>query len=85
MIRGSRYQVLEGEFYQYVLAPHDDILREIYGVGAVEIAEGFQELANATLKGPAIAIEVMMKQFQDVQDFATKQKKPLEKVCFAAL
>lgn len=80
MIRGNRYQVLEGEFYQYVLAPHDDILREIYGVGAVEIAEGFQELANATLKGPANAIEEMMKQFQDVQDFATKQKKPLEDV-----
>ena len=80
MIRGNRYQVLEGEFYQYVLAPHDDILREIYGVGAVEIAEGFQELANATLKGPANAIEEMMKQFQDVQDFATNQKKPLEDV-----
>ena len=80
MIRGNRYQVLEGEFYQYVLTPHDDILREIYGVGAVEIAEGFQELANATLKGPANAIEEMMKQFQDVQDFATNQKKPLEDV-----
>jgi uncharacterized protein YchJ len=80
MIRGNRYQVLEGEFYQYVLAPHDDILREIYGVGAVEIAEGFQELANATLKGPANAIEEMMKQFQNVQDFATNQKKPLEDV-----
>lgn len=80
MIRGNRYQVLEGEFYQYVLTPHDDILREIYGVGAVDIAEGFQELANATLKGPANAIEEMMKQFQDVQDFATKQKKPLEDV-----
>jgi hypothetical protein len=63
MIRGNRYQVLEGEFYQYVLTPHDDILREIYGVGALEIAEGFQELANATLKGTANAIEEMMRQF----------------------
>ncbi len=80
MIRGNRYQVLEGEFYQYVLTPHDDILKDIYGVGAVEIAEGFQELANATLKRPANAIEEMMKQFQDVQDFATNQKKPLEDV-----
>jgi uncharacterized protein YchJ len=80
MIRGNRYQVLEGEFYQYVLAPHDDVLRDIYGVGAEEIAEGFQELANATLKGPANAFEEMMKQLQDIQDFATKQKKPLEDV-----
>lgn len=80
MIRGNRYQVLEGEFYQYVLTPHDDILREIYGVGAVEIAQGFQELANVTFKGTANAIEEMLKQFQDVQDFATKQKKTLEDV-----
>lgn len=80
MIRGNRYQVLEGEFYQYVLAPHDDVLKDIYGVGAVEIAEGFQDLADATLKGPANAIEEMMKQFQDVQNFATEQKKPLEDV-----
>ncbi len=80
MIRGNRYQVLEGEFYQYVLAPHDDVLKDIYGVGAVEIAEGFQELADATLKGPANAIEEMMKQFQAAQDFATEKKKPLKDV-----
>ena len=75
MIRGSRYQVLEGEFYQYVLTPHDDILKDIYGVGAVEIAEGFQELANATLKRPANAIEEIMKKLKDVKDFEKKKKK----------
>lgn len=80
MLRGNRYQVLEGEFYQYVLAPHDDILKDIYGIGAIEIAEGFQQLANATRVGHANAIEEMMKQFQAAQDFAAKQKKPLEDV-----
>ena len=80
MLRGNRYQVLEGEFYQYVLAPHDDVLKDIYGVGAIDIAEGFQQLANATRVGQANAIEEMMKQFQAAQDFAAKQKKPLEDV-----
>jgi len=41
MIRGNRYQVLEGEFYSYVLAPHNEALEEVYGVGAAYIAEGF--------------------------------------------
>ena len=44
LLRGNRYQVLEDEFYRYVLAPHDDVLKEVYGVGATEIAEGFQKV-----------------------------------------
>lgn len=80
MLRGNRYQVLEDEFYQYALAPHDDVLKDIYGIGAIEIAEGFQHLANATRMGQAKAIKEMRKQFQAVQDFAAKQEKPLEDV-----
>jgi uncharacterized protein YchJ len=80
MLRGNRYQVLEGEFYQYVLAPHDNVLKDIYGIGAIEIAEGFQQLANATRMGQANSIEEMMTQFQAAQDFAVKQNKPLEDV-----
>ncbi len=80
MLRGNRYQVLEGEFYRYVLAPHDDALREVYGVGATEIAEGFQDMANATRSGQANAIEEIMKQFEAAEAFAAEQKKPLEEV-----
>lgn len=79
-LRGNRYQVLEGEFYRYVLAPHDDVLQEVYGVSATEIAEGFQAMANSTRSGHANAITVMMKQFQAAQDFAAAQGKPLEDV-----
>jgi hypothetical protein len=57
ILRGNRYQVLEGEFYRYVLAPHNDVLKEVYGVGAAEIAEGFQALADATRSGHANATE----------------------------
>lgn len=78
MLRGNRYQVLEGEFYRYVLAPHDDVLQEVYGIGAADIAEGFQAMADATRSGYADAITVMSRQFEAAQAFAAAQGKPLE-------
>ncbi len=80
MLRGNRYQVLEGEFYRYVLAPHNDVLQETYGVGATDIAEGFQAMADATRSGQADAIMEMMAQFKAAQAFAKAQNKPLEDV-----
>ena len=79
-LRGNRYQVLEGEFYRYVLAPHDDVLREVYGISASEIAEGIQAMANATRTGHANAITVMMEQSKAAHDFAAAQGKPLEEI-----
>ncbi|UOV05473.1 SEC-C domain-containing protein [Pseudoxanthomonas mexicana] len=80
MLRGNRYQVLEGEFYGYVLAPHNDVLQETYGVDATDIAAGFQAMADATRSGQADAIMEMMAQFEAAQAFATAQNQPLEDV-----
>ncbi len=80
MLRGNRYQVLEGEFYRYVLAPHDDVLTEVYGVGADDIAEGFQAMANATRTGQANAILEMTQQFQAAQAFADANEKSVEDI-----
>ena len=80
IMRGNRYQVLEGEFYRYVLAPHNDILEKVYGVSVTDIAEGFQAMADATRSGHADAIMEMMKQFEAAQAFAATQDKPLEDV-----
>lgn len=80
MLRGNRYQVLEGEFYSYVLAPHNDVLKEMYGVDATNIAEGFQAMANANRSGHADAITEIGQQFEAVQAFAAAQNKPLETV-----
>ncbi|WP_246801051.1 YecA family protein [Mesorhizobium amorphae] len=80
MLRGNRYQVLEGEFYRYVLAPHNDALEEVYGVGAAGIAEGFQAMADATRSGHAEAITELTNQFEAAQAFAAAQDKPLEDV-----
>ena len=76
-LRGNRYYVLEGEFYRYVLAPHDDVLKEVYGVGADDIAQGFQAMANATLSGLIDAISEIRKQYQSAQAFADANHKPL--------
>lgn len=80
LLRGNRYQVLEGEFYRYVLAPHDDVLKEVYGVGADDIGEGFQGMANAARSGHAGAISELMKQFQAAQAFADANDRPLEEI-----
>jgi hypothetical protein len=80
MLRGNRYQVLEGEFYRYVLSPHSDVLKEVYGVGADEIAAGFQAMADASRSGHADAIMEMMKLFEAAQIFAKGQDKPLADV-----
>jgi hypothetical protein len=83
VMRGNRYQVLEGEFYRYVLAPHNDVLEDVYGVGAAYIAEGFQDMANATRSGHAEATMEVMKQFDAAQAFAAAQDKPLADVVAA--
>ena len=80
ILRGNRYQVLEDEFYRYVLAPHNDVLKEVYGVGASDVAGGFQAMADATRSGHADVIMEMMKQFEAAQAFAAAQDKPLEDV-----
>lgn len=77
-IRGNRCQALENEFYRYVLTPHDNILKELYGVGAIDIAAGFQSMTNAMRSGQADASKEIVRQFETSQVFATSQAKPLE-------
>ncbi len=80
MLRGNRYQVLEGEFYAFVLAAHNALLRDTYGVGADEIASGLQDMSNALRTGHSDAIEKIAEQIDAVQAFAQAQGKPFEEV-----
>lgn len=73
LLRGNRYQVLEGEFYRYVLAPHDHLLKEVYGVGADDIAAGFQAMTDATRSGHSDAILNMMESFDAVRAIQDEQ------------
>ncbi len=67
LIRGNRYQVLEGEFFRYVLAPHDDALRQVYGVGADDVAAGIQAIADALRSGMSNAVEGLQAGMERVQ------------------
>lgn len=80
MIRGNRYQVLEGEFYAFVLKPHDHLLRETYGVGANEIAAGFQDMADAARTGHANAAVEMERHVTNAHAFAVAQGKSLDEL-----
>ena len=80
VLRGNRYQVLEEEFYRYVLAPHNDLLTEVYGVGAAEIARGLQDIADATRTGQADAMLLMREQHEAATQYAIDKGKPLEAV-----
>jgi hypothetical protein len=63
LMRGNRYGGLEEEFYKFVLEPHDQILREAYGIGAREIAAGIQAAVSSLAGGHANAadqIEALM-------------------------
>lgn len=58
-LRGHRYQVLEGEFFRFTLSPHEVALRQAYGVGAVEIAEGIQQITLSIMLGQGKAMEIL--------------------------
>ncbi|WP_396593313.1 hypothetical protein [Brevundimonas sp. R86498] len=57
LIRGHRYQVLEDEFFTYVLAPHAEALREAYGMEPEAIAKGLQNISDAFRSGFSDAVE----------------------------
>ena len=78
LIRGHRHQVLEGEFFKFVLSPHDDAFREAYGVGAIEIAEGMQRIANAFRAGHANAATILKEYQEHTVEFAQKNAISIE-------
>jgi hypothetical protein len=59
LMRGNRYGILEEEFYAFVLEPHDEALRKVYGIGAKEIAAGIQAAVNSLAGGHARATDQM--------------------------
>ena len=59
LIRGHRYQVLEGEFFNYVLEPHADALDQAYGMQPKAIADGLQKISDAVRSGFSDAVEAL--------------------------
>ena len=73
-IRGKRYTVHDIPFHRDLLAPHDEILKEIYGVGTDGIIEGLEKIQSALTHG-------MIKATADLHEFHRLVKpKLLEKL-----
>ena len=63
LIRGHRYQVLEEEFFRFVLEPHAYALRSAYGMEFDAIAAGIQAIANTMRTGFSEAIQKVREGF----------------------
>jgi hypothetical protein len=73
MIRGHRYQTLEGEFYGAALAPHDAALKEVYGIGAGEIAVEIQKISDSMRLGHMYAYQAMANFMKGVAKIAEEK------------
>lgn len=84
MIRGKRYQVLEGEFFSYTLEPHDKVLTELYGIDSSVIGREIQKVADASRVGvqrSAEELHALMEEFQPVAvDQETDSSEKLQKL-----
>jgi hypothetical protein len=73
LLRGHRHQVLEEEFFNIVLAPHDAALKRVYGASASEIAKGIQALADSIRLGHMRAFEALHASMEDSKGFSKAQ------------
>ncbi len=70
LIRGRRYQVMEEEFFSYVLQPHDDIIQELYGISASDLSREIQAAVAAVREGIDRAREEITKLMEQTSDQA---------------
>ena len=79
-IRGNRYQVLEEEFFNFTLKPHDAVLRSTYGVSSSEIAAGFQNIADSIRTGHMRAAVFAFEQMESAKKIVEQGVQSLEEV-----
>lgn len=78
LMRGTRYQVLEKEFFEFALNPHDAALRRVYGIGAQDVATGIQAFADTVRIGHDHAISTIQRSMEEAQQFAASHKQSME-------
>lgn len=79
LMRGTRYQVLEQEFFSFALEPHDRALRRAYGVGAQAIATGIQALSDMVRLGHQHAIRAIEQAMGEAEAFLSARGLSLER------
>jgi hypothetical protein len=73
LLRGNRYIPLEAEFYAYALAPHNDVLTEMYGVSAEEVGTAIQRAAVAMTQYAIVAPPVIEEHMHAVEALIGKE------------
>ena len=64
LIRGHRYQVLEEEFFKFVLEPHADAIRAVYGMEFDAIAADIQAITDTIRAGFSEAFQKIQKRME---------------------
>jgi hypothetical protein len=80
LIRGHRYQVLEREFFKYVLEPHADALRQAYDMEYHAIADGIQKIADTFRTGLGNAAVQLFKRMKEANLLAETSGEGIEKI-----
>ncbi|NOS77661.1 MAG: preprotein translocase subunit SecA [Nitrospira sp.] len=70
-IRGQRYQVHNIPFLQDALLPHNEVMRELYGIGAQDFVNGLQKIQASQTFG-------IGELFEDMKTFQSDITKELE-------
>jgi len=70
LIRGHRYQVLEREFFEFALAPHNEALMKAYSVGSAQVAAGMQSIADTIRAGYSDAVGTLFERFEQTHGLA---------------
>lgn len=79
-VRGDRYPVLDKEYFQLLLEPHEDIFKEIFQLSIESIISGFEALKKSLYDNfNRIPIEILKewKRFNELSE--KKQKEYFEK------
>ena len=78
LLRGHRYSLLEGEFYNYALQPHSDALMEVYGINSAQLAEAIQTISTRLIYGQIQGLEFILSKNHEVASECFKVGIPLE-------
>lgn len=77
-VRGNRYQVFELEPIKALLSPHDEILKELFGVSSEEIIQGLDKLRYALSQGYADAFMEFGREFESFCEAVDSGRSPEE-------
>lgn len=66
-LRGRRYQAIEEDYLTLLLSKQDDLIKEVYGIGATDVINGFVALMTSLTLGWSAACNELGKQYDNWQ------------------